>query len=114
MAPIACSRTPKWTVRSSPGSAVFTLPARSAEPPTIVGTKGANAFIAWPPAARVAIFSPSHSMARASASPDSGSSAQARSHSAARPGSAARHAAKRSRQAALAEVPRSAAAPNAS
>src|SRR5258708_558026 len=95
-APIACSRTPQWTLaphddaanEPAPGSTVLVDSTRSAEPPTIVGANGANAAIALPPAARVASFArlPRSNRGSDAATPGSGLPDQARAHSAARSG----------------------------
>jgi hypothetical protein len=75
---------------------VLTDSLRSAEPPTQVGRNGAIAWIVSPEAARVAsaAFAAGSNDGSASARPGSGLPAQARSHSVARAGSAARQAAK--------------------
>src|SRR3989442_6336122 len=63
IAPIPCSRTPKWILRAPQLPAATSPPflkarfvevARSADPPTSSGSLGARAFSTFPDAARVA------------------------------------------------------------
>src|SRR6266436_8172629 len=67
IAPIPCSRTPKWTLRAPQFPADTSPPflkttfvelARSADPPTSSGSLGAMTFSTLPDAARVAWASP--------------------------------------------------------
>ena len=104
IAPIACSRMPKGTLRPTctaenspaPSNTVFVDSTRSAAPPIIVGPKGANAPIVCCEAARVASFSPASKLGSAACQPSRSLPCQARSQSAASSGSASRHAPKRS------------------
>ena len=132
IAAIACSRTPKWTLRPAqphspptapcrsagwndglwkspaPLSAVSVEGLRSAEPPTSSGTRAAIALMTLPPAERVAIGLSVAANFGSSASHPAGSSPfVTRSNSAARSGCALRYASKRARQSDSAALPRS-------
>ena len=104
IAPIACSRMPKgtlrpaWTLENSPApsNTVLVDSTRSAAPPIIVGANSAKAVMTFCPAARVASFSPASNSGSASCQPSLRRPAQARSQSSAMSGKASRQASKRS------------------
>ena len=127
IAPMACSRMPKCSVRpyqppgnirvwcpggmneGSPFIVVLLLPARSAEPPHSSGSTGASAVRTSPEAFRVAIpLASAGNSGSAAAQPSGSRRADSRSSSSARSGLAAAQAANDSSHSARARLPRSA------
>ena len=127
IAPMACSRTPKWSVRpygppdhilvcrsagrneAAPLTAVLLLSARSAEPPHSSGRTGYRAARTSPEAFRVATpFGSASQAGRVSAQPSGSVRADSRSSSAPPSGLPARHASKRCCHRACACLPRTA------
>src|SRR5439155_1394171 len=101
IAPMPCSRTPKWTLRAPQVPAATSPPflkttfvefARSADPPMSSGSFGAMTFSTLPAATRVAWASPGANVGRASSQPSARRPASRRSSSAASAGYACRYA----------------------